>query len=263
MRKLTEASVRDLTGTSLDGIRDVEVFQNRDGYRFSVDALLLYSFVRVKHVETILDLGAGSGIIGLLLAKKYCLSRVILVELQESLVKLAERSVAHNGLADRVKVEQADITDIRGRFDPMSSDLVVSNPPFRTVASGRISLGEEKAVARHEMRLRLSDLAAAASCLLRARGRFCMIYHPERIAEVVDTFRQNRMEPKRIRFVHNKCDAVSKMVLIEAVKEGRAGLRIESPLFVYNRDGSYTAELKEMYGIGDREQRGAVNVQGS
>ncbi len=254
MRESGELPGSGGTETSLDGIRDVEVFQNTNGYRFSVDALLLYSFVQVKQVETILDLGAGSGIIGLLLAKRYDTARVILVELQESLSRLAEKNVEHNGLGERVKVEQADITNIRGRLEPMSSDLVVSNPPFRTVVSGRISLGEEKAIARHEMRLRLVDLAAAASYLLRTKGRFCMIYHPERIAEVFDTFRQNRLEPKRMRFVHNNSRAVSKIVLIEAVKEGRAGLRIERPLLVYNRDGSYTEELKEMYGIADRKK---------
>jgi tRNA1Val (adenine37-N6)-methyltransferase len=253
MKASAETPGSHSTETSLDGIRDIKVFQNRDGYRFSVDALLLYSFVRMKYAQTIVDLGAGSGIIGLLLARKYGTSGVVLVELQESLARLAERNALHNGLHERVSVEHADIKNICDRLEAMSSDLVVSNPPFRTVTSGRVSLGGEKAIARHEMRLRLSDLAASASYLLRARGRFCMIYHPERIAEVFDTFRCNRLEPKRIRFVHNNSDAVSKIVLIEAVKEGRAGLRIERPLLIYNRDGSYTEELREMYGSEDRE----------
>jgi tRNA1Val (adenine37-N6)-methyltransferase len=253
MKASAEIPASHNTETSLDGIRDIKVFQNRDGYRFSVDALLLYSFVQMKYAQTIVDLGAGSGIIGLLLARKYGTSRVALVELQESLARLAERNALHNGLHERVSVEHADIKNICDRLEGMSSDLVVSNPPFRTVTSGRISLGGEKAVARHEMRLRLSDLAASASYLLRVRGRFCMIYHPERIAEVFDTFRCNRLEPKRIRFVHNNSDAVSKIVLVEAVKEGRSGLRIERPLLIYNRDGSYTEELRKLYGSKDRE----------
>jgi tRNA1Val (adenine37-N6)-methyltransferase len=249
--RMMEAHERERTATSLDGILDIEVFQHREGYRFSVDALLLYSFVQMKHAGTIIDLGAGSGIIGLLLARKYKTSRVVLVELQQSLVKLAERNVVHNGLGARVRVEHADIINICDRIEPMSSDLVVSNPPFRTVASGRLSLGEERAVARHEMRLRLPDLAEAASSLLGTRGRFCMIYHPERIADVIAALRENRLEPKRIRFVHNTSDAVSKIVLVEAVKEGRAGLRVERPLLIYNKDGSYTKELRDMYGMGD------------
>jgi tRNA1Val (adenine37-N6)-methyltransferase len=251
MNQFPETRDRESMATSLDGILDVEVFQHTDGYRFSVDALLLYSFVQMKYAKTIIDLGAGSGIIGLLLAKKYVTSRVVLVELQKSLVRLAEKNVVHNGLDDRVRVEHADIKTVCSHVEPLSSDLVVSNPPFRTVASGRISLGEERAVARHEMRLRFADLAEAASALLKARGRFCMIYHPERIAEVIDTLRKNRLEPKRLRFVHNNSEAVSKIILIEAVKEGRAGLRIERPLLIYKKDGSYTKELREMYGIGD------------
>jgi tRNA1Val (adenine37-N6)-methyltransferase len=242
----------DSAEMSLDGIRDIKVFQSREGYRFSVDALLLYSFVQMKYAQKIVDFGTGSGIIGLLLAKKYGTSRVVLVELQESLARLAERNALHNGLHERVRVEHADIKNICECLEGMSSDLVVSNPPFRTVASGRISLGGEKAVARHEMQLRLSELASSASYLLRARGRFCMIYHPERIAEVFDAFRCNRLEPKRIRFVHNNSDAISKIVLIEAVKEGRAGLRIERPLLLYNRDGSHTEELRELYNSEDR-----------
>jgi tRNA1Val (adenine37-N6)-methyltransferase len=235
--------------TTLDGVRDVRVYQNKCGYRFSVDALLLYSFVQMKHAGRIIDVGAGSGIIGLLLAKKYGSSKVVLLELQEGLARLAGKNVFLNSLGDRVDVEQADIRDISRSFGPACFDLAVSNPPFRTSMSGRISLGEEKAVARHELRMAFPDLAVAVSHLLRPRGRFCLIYHPERIVEVIEAFRLNRLEPKRIRFVHNNKDAVSKIVLIEAVKDGRPGLRIERPLLIYNRDGSYTDELKKIYGL--------------
>jgi tRNA1Val (adenine37-N6)-methyltransferase len=232
---------------TLDGIRDLRLYQNKNGYRFSVDALLLYSFVNVKYAKEIVDLGAGSGIIGLLLAGKYKEAKVVLVEIQKSLYQLAERNALLNGLEDRVKVLPGDINHIDRIMRPMSYDLAVSNPPFRKKASGLISVEEEKAVARHELRIKLSGLAESASYLLRSRGRFFMIFHPERILEVVDTLRQRRLEPKRIRFVHNDLDSGSKIVLVEAVKDGRAGLKIERPLYIYNRDGSYTDEVREMY----------------
>lgn len=234
--------------TTLDGIRDVKVYQNKGGYRFSVDALLLSSFVNVKHVENIADLGTGSGIIGLLLARKYFHAKVLLVELQKSLYTLAEKNIALNGMEDRVKVVLADIKDMKNTAPPLTEDLVVSNPPFRKPTTGRLSPREEKAVARHELRLKFADLAETASYLLKARGRFCMIYHPERLPEVIDTLRRNRLEPKRVRFVHNDINAASKMVLIEAVKDGRAGIKVEKPLFMYNEKGGYTDEVNEMYG---------------
>jgi len=233
--------------TTLDGVRDVKLYQRKDGYRFSVDALLLYSFVNVKYVKDAVDLGTGSGVIGLLLARKYSGARVLLVELQQTLYRLAKRNIELNGLGDRVSAVLRDISSLPEVYPAMSYDLAVSNPPFRKPTSGRLSLGEERAVARHELRLRLPELAKSASHLLRARGRFFMIYHPERVIEMIGTLRAEHLEPKRIRFVHNDIDSVSKMVLVEAVKGGKAGLKVERPLLLYRKDGSYTAEVKAMY----------------
>jgi tRNA1Val (adenine37-N6)-methyltransferase len=236
--------------TTLDGIRDIKVYQYKTGYRFSVDALLLYDFARMRYVRNIADLGAGSGIIGLLLARKYPEARVKLVELQESLYGLVLKNISLNELDSSVEAELADIKHVKEKFEYMSFDMVVSNPPFRKPATGRLSVGQERAIARHELALKLSDLAGAASHLLKARGRFFMIYHPERLPEVFDELRQSRLEPKRIRFVHNSSGAGSKIVLIEAVREGRPGLKIEKPLFIYCEDGSYTEEVSAMYGDG-------------
>jgi len=236
--------------TTLDGIRDIKVYQNREGYRFSVDAVLLSAFVNMRHARQIADLGTGSGIIGLLLARKYTGAKITLVELQQSLYRLAVRNIAMNDLSGRVEAVLCDIRQVKEMFTYMSYDLVVSNPPFRRPATGRLSVGEERAIARHELALQLSDLALAASYLLKVKGRFFMIYHPERLLEVFDTFRQNRLEPKRIRFVHNDITAGSKIVLIEAVREGNPGIKIEKPLYIYNEDGSYTDEVSAMYGDG-------------
>jgi len=237
----------DRMDTTLDGLRDVKLYQRKDGYRFSVDALLLYSFVNVRHVKAAVDLGAGSGVIGLLLARKYIAARILLVELQPSLYRLTERNISLNGLGERVSAVMMDVAHLHEKCPAMSYDIAVSNPPFRKPTSGRLSRGEERAVARHELRLRLPELAKSASYLLRARGRFFMIYHPERVVEVFDSLRAEGLEPKRIRFVHNNVDSVSKMVLVEAVKDGRTGLKTERPLILYRKDGSYTDEVREMY----------------
>jgi tRNA1Val (adenine37-N6)-methyltransferase len=181
----------------------------------------------------------------------------LLVELQKSLYSLAERNIVLNNMEERVEVLLADIKEMKETAQPRSYDLVVSNPPFRKPATGCLSLGEERAVARHELRLKFADLAEAASYLLKVRGRFSMIFHPERLLEVIDVLRKNRLEPKRSRFIHNDPGADSKIVLIEAVKEGRPGLKVESPLFIYDEKGKYSAELNEMYrGSDDRAAGG-------
>lgn len=249
---------------TLDYIRDVRVYQKKDGYRFSVDSLLLYSFVNLKRVSKIIDLGAGSGVIGMLLAKKYINSQVYLVEVQEGLASLSEKNIRLNNLQERVIVIKSDIKELnkkladdyitKSRSDkvetslmPESFDLVVSNPPFRSVKSGLLSNSDEKAIARHELMVSLKDIIEAGSWLLKHYGRLCLIHLPERLTEIIYAMSSYKFEIKRLRFVHSTSSSEAKMVLIEAVKGGKRGLKIEKPLIIYNEDRSYTEEMEELY----------------
>jgi tRNA1Val (adenine37-N6)-methyltransferase len=242
--------IMDIT---LDSIRDIQLYQPREGYRFSVDALLLYDFVNLKHVKRIGDLGAGSGIVGILLAKKYQHAEITLFEIQDTLAKLAEKNIILNHLGDRVRLIKTDIREIKACQPSLVThhffDLLVSNPPFRRVKSGLLSEGEEKAIARHEIKLRLHELIEAASYLLRIRGRLCMVYHPYRLPELLKIIKERDLEPKRLRFVYSNMSSEAKIILIEAVKGGKKGLKVEKPLYIYKGDGSYTDEMKEIYQI--------------
>ena len=232
---------------TLDTIRDIRIYQNKKGYRFSVDALILYSFVNLRRAEKIADLGAGSGIIGILLAKKYPESHITLVEVQGSLARLAEKNCSLNHLEDRVAIVSHDIRTINSaQLKSNAYDLVVSNPPFRRQKTGLISQTDEKAIARHEIKLRLPDLISSACYLLRDKGRFCMIYHPSRLVELIEALRNKQMEPKRLRFVHSNINTEAKMVLVEAVKNGRTEMKIENPLYIYDENGSYREEMKNL-----------------
>ncbi|HMK55565.1 MAG TPA: tRNA1(Val) (adenine(37)-N6)-methyltransferase [Dissulfurispiraceae bacterium] len=232
---------------TLDSILDIQLYQHKSGYRFSADAVLLASFVDMPRVKKIADFGAGSGVIGILLAKKYLSADVKLIELQESLVKLAEKNVILNHLDERVKVVHADIKGLKlGSLH--SYDLVVSNPPFRKTRTGLVSPSGEKAVARHELNLSISALMKSALTMLKHHGRLCMIHLPERLAEVMESMRQYYLEPKRLRFVHSNAGSEAKMVFIEAVKEGRTGLKVERPLYLYDDNGDYTDEVRAIYG---------------
>ncbi len=246
---------------TLDTIRDIKLYQNKKGYRFSVDALLLYSFVNLQRAYRIADVGAGSGIVGILLAKKYHDSEVALIEIQNSLAGLAEKNITLNKVEKRVRVIRTDIKKFKlGDFHSEnkttlnsslltlnSFDLVVSNPPFRRQKTGLISPTDEKAIARHEIELKLADLIQASCSLLRSKGRFCMIYHPSRLVELIETLRGKRMEPKRLRFVHSNLMTEAKMALVEAIKDGRTEMKIEKPFCIYKEDGTYTDEMKALY----------------
>ncbi len=246
---------------TLDTIRDIKLYQNKKGYRFSVDALLLYSFVNLQRAYRIADVGAGSGIVGILLAKKYHDSEVALIEIQNSLAGLAEKNITLNKVEKRVRVIRTDIKKFKlGDFHSEnkttlnsslltlnSFDLVVSNPPFRRQKTGLISPTDEKAIARHEIELKLADLIQASCSLLKSKGRFCMIYHPSRLVELIDALREKHMEPKRLRFVHSTLITEAKMALVEAIKDGKAEMKIEKPFCIYKEDGTYTDEMKALY----------------
>jgi tRNA1Val (adenine37-N6)-methyltransferase len=278
---------------TLDYIRDIHIYQHKHGYRFSVDALLLASFVSMIRVRRIADFCAGTGVVGLLLARKYPASEVTLVELQKSLVELARKNADLNNIGGRVQVVHADLKDLataHGRrtgsawiinsmlaeteqhnnynmsgakvtnarlkpvaqklsilFPSESCDLVVANPPFRTLRTGKVSSGDERALARHELALPLKELVAAAAYVLHHHGRFCFIHLPERITELVCLLRTKNLEIKRMRFVHSQLKSRAKMVLIEAIKNAKTGMTVESPLCLYDECGNYTNEVTQLY----------------
>lgn len=237
--------------TTLDSIRDIRLYQSRNGYRFSVDALLLYSFVNVPRTKRIADLGAGSGIVGLLLARKYPDAQVSLFELQERLSTLAEKNITLNALGDRVNVIRTDIREMKPSRTGSGMDcfdIAVSNPPFRKPKTGLISPEEERAIARHEIKLTLPELIRAAHGLLCSKGRFFLIHHPERLTELAGSLKKRGIEIKRLRFVHSHMLSVAKMVLVEAVKGGKGGVKVERPLYMYNEHGGHSDEMVQVYG---------------
>lgn len=208
-----------------------------------MDAVLLASFVELKTPKKIADLGAGCGVVGLILARRFPRSKVALVEMQEEMHGLCLRNISENGLADRVSAIHADLR--RLRLEGM--DVLVANPPFRRQGTGRIAKGQA-ASARHELELQLDELLRSSARALKPRGRLYMVYHPERLADLVQGMRSVRMEPKRMRFVHGRQGMEARIVLVEAVREGRPGLIVEPPLYVF-ADGSkrYTEEVEQMY----------------
>ncbi len=236
-------------GETLDSIRDIKLLQAKNGYRFSVDALLLENFISAARLQKGLELGAGSGIISILLAKRLKDTRITAVEIQESFAGRAERNIRLNKLCGRINVLVKDIKELRGIFSANEFNFVFSNPPFRKPDTGRMSKYEERAIARHEIEITLPDLVSAASYLLRHTGKFYLIYHPFRLAELVGLLQQYRLEPKKMRFVHSTAGEEAKMVLIEAVKGSGTWLKISPPLYIYGKGNEYTPEMRRILGV--------------
>lgn len=234
-----------MQSVTIDSIGNLKIYQPMEGYRFSVDAIILAHFVNLKRLNKAVDIGAGTGIIGMLLAKKYPDSEITMIEIQQELVEMAKNNILLNKLERRIKVYCMDAKT----FEEKGFDLLVTNPPFRRPGTGKISPKEEKAIARHELSLSVKDIAKISQNILRHRGRLCMIHLPERLIDIIRIMSRHDLEVKRLRFVHSKISTEAKMVLIEAVKGGRISLKVEPPLFIYEKNRGYTEEMKKLYEI--------------
>ncbi len=242
-----EISIReDETLDTLLGER-VKVIQKKKGYRFSLDPLLLAGFVSVGSEETVIDIGTGSGVIPLLLAAGSRGKSITGVEFQEELAEMAGRSVEYGGCAERISILHCDLSDLPGRFAPEAFDLVISNPPYRKLGSGRINPDEQKAVARHELAMTLEELVKVSRYLVRPKGRVACIYPVTRLIDLLACLRNYRLEPKQMRLVHPKQGEEANLVLVESRSEGGSELRIHPPLYVYTGEGEYTEEIQRLF----------------
>lgn len=231
----------------------LKVFQSRDGYRFSLDPLLLAAFARIPANATVADLGTGSGVIPLLLSSQAKGRQFVGVEVQAELAGRAARSVRLNGQEGSIRIVCADVRDLPERFAAGSFDAVVANPPYRKPSSGRVAPGRERGVARHELAGSLSDFLRAAAFLLNNGGRFFIVYLAERLVELLDGMRTCRLEPKCLRLVHSRRGDPAKLVLVEGRKNARPGVKVEAPLVIYleGKGREYTEEMRKIFAMSD------------
>ena len=226
----------------------LKIIQKTDGFCFGMDAVLLSGFASVKPGERALDLGTGTGIIPLLLSAKTKGDHFTGLEIQTEIMKMAQRSVALNGLEKKIDIKQGDIKEASRIFGAASFDVVTSNPPYMNDAHGLKNPGDVKAISRHEVLCTLEDVVREGTKALKPGGRFYMVHRPHRLAEIITVMRQYKLEPKRMKFVHPFADKDANMVLIEAVRGGGAWLKLEPPVNVYKEPGVYTDEIYEIYG---------------
>jgi tRNA1Val (adenine37-N6)-methyltransferase len=236
-------------GKTLDALFEgrLKVWQRKEGYRFSIDALLLAHFADPRPKDRVLDLGTGCGVIPLILVFREKAETVIGVEVQPSLADLARRNIILNHQSSRIEIWEKDLKDLETEGMEGKFDFVLSNPPYRKVGSGRINPLEEKAVARHEIQATLEDFFRTGRHLLKNKGRFGMVYTASRAAEVMAGLHRFHLEPKRMQFVHSHIQDDSSFILVEAVKEGRTQVRILPPLVLYNSKNQYTPEARALF----------------
>ena len=226
-----------------------QIIQNPGKFCFGMDAVLLSGFVHTKKGDILLDMGTGTGIIPILLEAKTECTHLTGLEIQEESADMARRSVALNGLSEKITIVTGDIKEADNIFPSASFDCITCNPPYMIGNHGIANPDAPKAIARHEILCTLEDVIRQAAKLLRPGGHFFMVHRPFRLAEIMTTMSKYKLEPKRMRLVYPFADKEPNMVLLEAVRDGRPRMTVEKPLIVYEKPGEYTEEIKELYGF--------------
>ena len=212
----------------------------------STDSFLLGYFARLRRGDRVCDLGAGTGLLGLLLLARQPELSVTDVEIQAAACELARRTAELNGMGQQITVLQADLRDVKS-LPHGAFDAVVSNPPYFAPGSGAVSADPARCAARSEVLCTLEDVCAAAAHLLTYGGRFFLVLRPQRLAELFALLRERHLEPKRLRFVHHSADSAPALFLLESRLGGRPGLTVEPPLLLKDDRGNDTGELKRVY----------------
>ncbi len=230
---------------NLDGLK---IIQNKNHFCFGTDAVLLASYAAIKPNMRVLDLCTGNGIIPILLAAKTPAAHITGIEFFAEHVKMAERSVLLNSLEKKIDFLVGDVKDIRNLVVPGSFEYVTVNPPYKPVLSGYRNRDDMKTAARHEVLCTLDDVVRAARFALKSGGKMAMVHRADRLADVVYAMKSHHIEPKRLTMVSARKEERPKLILIEGISDGKSGLTVTAPLFIYDEEGKYTERFSQIYG---------------
>lgn len=232
----------------LVGYKGLKIVQCNDYFNFSLDSVILPNFIPIKkEYKKIMDLGCGNLPIPLILSTK-TKEKIVGIEVQKEIYDLAIETLKINKLEDQIEVKNIDIKNLFEYYKKESFQLIFCNPPyFKKDEKSILNENKVKRMARHEILITLDEIIKVASGLLENKGAFALVHRSQRIGEIIELLKKNKLEPKRIRFVYPKVNEESNLVLIEARKNSNPGCKVLSPLIVHDDKGDYSEEVLKMF----------------
>lgn len=238
-------------GERLDTLQHqgLQIIQKERGFRFGTDSVLLADFASPRPGDRVADLGTGTGILPILMASRQEQSTYAALEIQEDMAEMASRSIAMNGMSDRIEVHACDFRDAAKLLGHGKFTLAVCNPPYGKAGGTLVNVRDSERIARHEGECTVEDMARSAAALLKVGGRLAVVYPAPRALELMEAMRACHLEPKRIRTVHSMAGKEPKLILMDAVKGGGSMLHWLPPLVLNNDDGTPSDEWKRIYRV--------------
>lgn len=222
---------------------NIKMIHVNKSYSFGIDSILLTDFAKMKKNKNLIDIGAGSGILGLRCNYIYKLDKVYSIEIQEEKSKLLTKNLALNSI-DNIEVINKDLNLCS--FNENSIDYIITNPPYYKKDANIKNEKYEFLISRQEIAMNLDDIFRFSNKVLKDRAKLFMIHKPERLVDIIKA--SKNLKVKRIRFVQSTNTSKPVFVMIEFVKNANDGLKFENPLIIYE-NGKYSKEVREINGL--------------
>jgi tRNA1Val (adenine37-N6)-methyltransferase len=228
----------------LFGKKKAKIVQDTQMFKFSLDSMLLPSFVDHKvQYKRVLDIGTGNAPIPIVLSAK-TKAKIDAIEIQRDVYELAVESIALNKLENQINLINDDVIDWYKKIETDTYDLILCNPPY--FKNSNQNSNEYKTISRHESKLDIEMIMKIAKKILKNKGRIVVVHRANRLIEIINVMKINNIEPKRIQFIYSKKGLEANSILIEGMKNGNPDVKIEEPLYVHNKNGEYTVQIKKM-----------------
>ena len=220
--------------------KGLKIVQNKDLYTFTSDSVLLANFVKTKKNDVVVEIGAGCGVISILVQAKNNLKKIFAFEIQDKMQELCKKNIKLNDLSKKIDLIWDDIKNFKKYIHPASVDVVFSNPPYFKPTN--FVQTEVKKIAKEEVCLNYVDLLKVAAKLLKDGGSFYCCYPAERICEFVTECQNNKLPVKELFFTENGKGEI-KLALVKCTKGGKNGVKILPTLTTNEENGNYLESL--------------------
>lgn len=227
-------------------IKGLRIIQDPELFCFSTDAVLLANFASVRPGDSVVDLGAGTGILDLLMYARQPKAHYHALEIQAPLFELLVKSIALNDLGSFIHPVLGDIKNASAFFGH-ANQVVVCNPPYEKIQHGQCRQTRTHDIARKEILITLEEICAAAASLLRSGGHFYLCCRANRLAEAICSMKEHAVEPKLLRLCRTHEDSEASLFLMMGRRDGHEGIRVLPDLILFNAEGGESDEVRQIY----------------
>ncbi|MGN1201619.1 MAG: tRNA1(Val) (adenine(37)-N6)-methyltransferase [Candidatus Caccovivens sp.] len=221
--------------------KGLQIIQNEELYCFTSDSVVLANFVKTKKNDVAVEIGAGSGVISILIQGKNELKHIYAFEIQGKMADLCQKNINLNNLQEKITLFCDDVKNFEKYLQVGMVDVVYSNPPYFKTTN--FVQNEIKKIAKEEGKLSCKELVEISSKMLKNGGNFYCCYSAERSVELIENCAKFGLAVKEMFFTENGKNEI-KLVVIRAVKGGKHGVKVYPNLVTNEENGDYLQKLQ-------------------